>query len=474
MIPTVEKTLISPLPPRTIRHSDFPAGFIWGTATAAYQIEGAVEQDGRSPSIWDTFCKIPGKVRNGDHGDVACDHYHRYPQDIALMKEIGFNAYRFSIAWSRILPAGRGVVNAAGLDFYDRLLDQLLSAGIAPYATLYHWDLPQVLEDVGGWLVRDTAEAFAEYTDVTTKHLGDRLKHWTTLNEPWCSAFLGYGIGIHAPGQQDFAASLQASHHLLLAHGLAMPIIRQNVADAVAGIVLNPGPVYPASESAEDAAAAWRADGFQNRWYLDPVFGKGYPADTLAAYGQFAPEIQDGDLDVIAAPLDFIGINYYTRSVVKASEIHANPRVDHLLGAEQVYLPAVERTFFDWEVYPQGLSDFLMRLQRDYDPKSILITENGAAYQDTLLPDGSIEDTERTAYFQSHLEAALTAINNGVKLDGYFAWSFLDNFEWAEGYEKRFGMTHVDFDSQVRTPKRSAKWFQDFLASKAPSTANVR
>jgi beta-glucosidase len=457
----------TPVIPATTRllRRDFPTNFVWGTATAAYQIEGAVDQDGRSPSIWDTFCQTPGKVRNGDSGEVACDHYHRYPQDVALMKEVGFNAYRFSLAWSRILPAGRGRVNPLGLDFYDRLLDQLLQAGITPYATLYHWDLPQVLEDAGGWLRRDTAAAFAEYTDVATKHLGDRLKHWTTLNEPWCSAFLGYGIGIHAPGRQDFAASLQAAHHLLLAHGLAMPIIRQNVADAVAGIVINPSPVYPLSESAADLAAARRADGFQNRWYLDPLFGHGYPADTLAAYGPLAPKIEAGDLAIIAAPLDFIGINYYTRSVVKAAAACNNPTVDQLLGAEQVYLPDVARTFFDWEVYPQGLSDFLVRLQRDYDPKSILITENGASYQDTVLADGSIDDTERTAYFEQHLTAALSAMNQGVRLDGYFAWSFLDNFEWAEGYDKRFGLTYVDFHSQARTLKHSGRWFQTLLTA---------
>ncbi len=446
-----------------IKKSAFPKNFIWGTATASYQIEGATTLEGRTPSIWDTFAKTAGKVKNGDTGDVACDHYHRYEADFDLMQQLGFDAYRFSASWSRVLPNGRGQVNAAGLAFYDRLVDALLERNIKPYITLYHWDLPQILEDKGGWLNRDTADAFVEYTDVLTQAIGDRLKNWTTLNEPWCSAYLGYGIGIHAPGKTDFAASLQATHHLLLAHGLAMPIIRQNVTDVHAGIVLNPSPVYPASDSSEDRAAAHRADGFQNRWYFDPVFGQGYPSDILAAYGQSAPKIHSTDLEIIAAPLDFIGINYYSRTIVKAVPVRQILSPEGLLGYNHVYLPNVPRTFFDWEVYPSGLSDFLRRLQQDYNPKSILITENGATYQDTLEPDGQILDTERIAYFQSHLEACLEAIQQGVKLDGYFAWSFLDNFEWAEGYEKRFGLTHVDFLTQQRTMKQSGQWFGDFL-----------
>ncbi len=443
----------------------FGKKFVWGTATASYQIEGAFATDGRSPSIWDTFSKTPGKVQNGDTGDIACDHYHRYENDFDLMQQMGFNAYRFSISWSRVMPNGRGEINAAGMAFYDRIVDALLERGIEPYVTLYHWDLPQILEDTGGWLNRDTAFAFAEYTNAVTQVLGDRLKNWTTLNEPWCSAFLGYGVGVHAPGQSDFAASLQATHHLLLAHGLTMPIIRNNVADAKAGIVLNPAPVYPASNSSADIAAAHRADGFQNRWYFDPVFGKGYPTDTLASYGAYAPKVEVGDLEIIAAPLDFIGINYYTRTVVKDAVVEAIPAPHTLLGYEYVDLPNVPRTFFNWEVYPQGLTDFLERLQYDYKPKSIFISENGATYQDHLEADGSIHDTERTLYFQQHLAASLEAVQNGVKLDGYFAWSFLDNFEWAEGYEKRFGITYVDFVTQKRTPKQSARWFQDFLLS---------
>ena len=444
-----------------LKRSDFPADFIWGTATAAYQIEGAAATDGRAPSIWDTFSKTPGKVRNGDTGDTACDHYHRYTADLELMKSLGFGAYRFSISWSRVIPNGRGPVNAAGLVFYDRLLDAMLERGIQPFATLYHWDLPQTLEDAGGWLARDTAMAFAEYADVMTRALGDRLKNWATLNEPWCSAFLGYGIGIHAPGKTDFAASLQAGHHLLLAHGLAMPIIRENVPQAHAGIVLNPAPVYPASPSSADVAAAQRADGFQNRWYFDPIFNRGYPADTLKAYGDFAPVVEPGDMEIIAAPIDFIGVNYYSRNVVADAPVSANPAPEALLGFRNVRLNDVPRTSFDWEVYPQGLTDFLERVQRDYNPASILITENGASYLDQVI-DGSIDDPERTAYFQSHLAASLEALRKGVKLDGYFAWSFLDNFEWAEGYQKRFGLTHVDFATQARTVKSSGQWFKAF------------
>ena len=444
-----------------LKRSDFPADFIWGTATAAYQIEGAAATDGRAPSIWDTFSKTPGKVRNGDTGDIACDHYHRYTADFELMKSLGFGAYRFSISWSRVIPNGRGLINAAGLAFYDRLLDAMLERGIQPFATLYHWDLPQTLEDAGGWLARDTAMAFAEYADVMTRALGDRLKNWATLNEPWCSAFLGYGIGIHAPGKTDFAASLQAGHHLLLAHGLAMPIIRENVPQAHAGIVLNPAPVYPASPSSADVAAAQRADGFQNRWYFDPIFNRGYPADTLKAYGDFAPVVEPGDMEIIAAPIDFIGVNYYSRNVVADAPVSANPAPEALLGYRNVRLNDVPRTFFDWEVYPQGLTDLLERVQRDYNPASILITENGASYLDQVI-EGSIDDPERTAYFQSHLAASLEALRKGVKLDGYFAWSFLDNFEWAEGYQKRFGLTHVDFATQARTVKSSGQWFKAF------------
>jgi beta-glucosidase len=447
---------------KTLVKDHFPKHFVWGTATASYQIEGAVATDGRSPSIWDVFSHTAGKTKNGDTGDVACDHYHRYLEDFDLMKTLGFDAYRFSLSWSRVLPGGRGALNAKGLDFYDRVVDALLARNIAPYATIYHWDLPQILEEKGGWLARDTAFAFAEYSDVVTQRLGDRLKHWTTLNEPWCSAFLGYGLGIHAPGKTNPTEALQASHHLLLAHGLAMPIIRQNVPDAVAGIVLNPSPAYPASDSSEDVAAARLMDGFQNRWFFDPVFGRGYPEDMLEQYGQSAPKIEAGDLEKIAAPLDFIGINYYSRGIAAAPNREASLQ-EQFLGFRSVSLPDVPRTFFGWEVYPQGLSDFLLRLQRDYQPKSVLITENGATYQDVVNPDGSVKDLERRAYFQSHLAACLEAMAGGAKLDGYFAWSFLDNFEWAEGYEKRFGLTHVDFETQKRTVKSSGQWFQQFL-----------
>lgn len=447
-----------------VSRDQFPTDFTWGTATASYQIEGAAALDGRTPSIWDTFAHTPGKVFNGDTGDEACDHYHRYATDFDLMKNLGFNAYRFSTSWSRIIPNGRGAVNHKGLDFYDRLLDALLERQIMPYATLYHWDLPQTLEDKGGWASRDTAYAFAEYTDVLTQHLGDRLKNWITLNEPWCSAYLGYGIGIHAPGKTDFATSLQAAHHLLFAHGLAMPIIRSNVPNSNAGIVLNLVPTYAHNHSSQNEPAVQGMDGFFNRWYLEPIFGKGYPTDILEAYAAHAPRILDNDLQIIAAPLDFFGINYYSRSVVETIPSNPNSQnVGEILGFKQVNIPNVPRTSLNWEVYPQGLTDLLLRVQHDYNPKSLLVTENGATYQDQLEPDGSINDAARTAYFQSHIAACQTAITQGAKLSGYFAWSFLDNFEWAEGYDKRFGITYVDFKTQERTVKRSGQWFRQFL-----------
>jgi len=444
-----------------MKRSDFPANFIWGTATSAYQIEGAVSEDGRGPSIWDTFSHTPGKTKGGDHGDVACDHYHRYPEDIALMKELGVNAYRFSVAWPRILPEGRGRVNPRGLDFYNRLVDALLEQGITPWATLYHWDLPQPLEDQGGWPSRETAYAFAEYADLVTRHLGDRVKHWITLNEPWCSAYLGYHAGIHAPGQQNFKHSIWASHHLLLAHGLAVPVIRRNVTGARVGITLNLSPGYPASPDPADVAAARRFDGFQNRWYLDPLYGLGYPADMLALYGE-APSVQGDDLITIAAPTDFLGINYYSRAVVRNSDLEPY-RFQYVRVGE-------EHTDMDWEVYPEGLYDLLIRLGREYRPKAIYITENGAAYPDAVADDGGIHDLERVRYFQRHLALCLEALQHGAPLKGYFAWSLLDNFEWAEGYAKRFGLVYVDFPSQRRRIKASGYWFRDFLREAVASS----
>lgn len=440
----------------------FPPGFVWGAATAAYQIEGATREDGRGESIWDRFSHTPGKTANGDTGDVACDHYHRWGDDIQLMRTLGLNAYRFSIAWPRIVPDGRGHVNEAGLAFYDRLVDGLLEAGITPWVTLYHWDLPQVLQDAGGWTNRATADAFAEYVDVVTQRLGDRVKHWITLNEPWCSSFLSYHIGEHAPGHKNFNEALQAVHTLLLAHGQAVPIIRRNSPDAQAGITLNLAQVYPATESPDDQAAARRYDGYFNRWFLDPLYGRGYPQDMLALYGDRVPATEAADFDVIAAPTDFLGLNYYNPTF-----IYDTPDAPVLrTGATRI---EGEYTAMDWLVYPQGLYDLLVRVPREYPTGPLYITENGAAYPDQVSHNGEarVHDPERTRYYRQHLQAAQRALGDGVPLQGYFAWSLMDNFEWAWGYTRRFGITYVDYDTQQRTLKDSGRWYKQVIAANA-------
>ena len=437
----------------------FPENFVWGAATAAYQIEGAANEDGRGESIWDRFSHTPGKVVNGDTGDVACDHYHRWKEDLALLTALNLSAYRFSIAWPRILPTGRGPVNEAGLAFYDRLVDGLLAAGITPWATLYHWDLPQPLEDAGGWLNRATADAFAEYVDVVSRRLGDRVKNWITLNEPWCSAYLGYWLGIHAPGRTSFADAVRSTHPLLLAHGKATRILRQNVPDGRIGIVLNPFSVYPATDSAADQAAAQRYDGFANRWFLDPLYGRGYPEDMLALYGpELAPAVAPGDLDLIAAPTDFLGVNYYTPSFVRDA-----PEQAPLRGGDAP-APPDEQTAMGWAVYPQGFTDLLVRLARDYPTGPLYVTENGAAYPDEPAADGRVADPLRTSYYTRHLAAARAAIEAGAPLQGYFAWSLMDNFEWAFGYTRRFGLVYVDFATQQRTIKDSGRWYAGVAA----------
>ena len=430
----------------------FPDGFVWGTATASYQIEGAVHEDGRSESIWDRFSRTPGKTSNGDTGDVACDHYHRWREDIATMCELGVAAYRFSIAWPRVIPTGRGAVNEPGIAFYDQLVDALIEAGITPWVTLYHWDLPQVLEDQGGWPNRDTAHAFTEYVDVVTRRLGDRVKHWITLNEPWCSGFLGYYTGHHAPGRTSLADAFQAFHTLHLAHGLAVPIVRRNSPDAQVGITLNLSQIYPASDSAADRAAAQRQDALFNQWFLDPLYGRGYPEDAVALLGEAAPKTEPGDLEVIAAPTDFLGINYYTPAFVRDAPGEGG------LAVEQVRQEG-EYTAMDWFVYPQGLYDLMQRVHRDYPTGPLYITENGAAYEDAPPQDGRVADPERTRYYELHLAACRRAIDDGVPLAGYFAWSLMDNFEWAFGYTRRFGIVYVDFATQERTIKDSGHWF---------------
>ncbi len=446
-----------------IHRSDFPAGFLWGCSTSSYQIEGGVNEGGRGESIWDRFCATPGTIRDGSSGAVACDHYHRWPEDLDIARGLGANAYRFSIAWPRIFPRGRGAVpNAAGLDFYSRLVDGMLERGLQPWATLYHWDLPQALQDEGGWVARKTVDDFLAYTDAVTRHLGDRVKHWITHNEPWCTAFLGHQYGAHAPGLKDFRQAIQVCHHLLLSHGRAVPLIRANVKDAQVGITLSLHPIVPASASAADAAAVTRHDGLRNRWFLDPLHGRGYPADVLALLGSDVPQVQAGDMDAIATATDFLGINYYFPEEV------ADDPAGGAVRSRVVERHGVERTAFGWEVSPQGMVTLLDRVQRDYAPAQVYLTENGSTYDDVVLPDGRIEDAGRRSYLARHLEAAKTALAHGVPLKGYFAWSLLDNFEWAEGYVRRFGLTHVDYATQQRTLKASGHWYANFLKAGRP------
>jgi beta-glucosidase len=429
----------------------FPDAFIWGAATAAYQVEGAADEDGRGESIWDRFCATPGKIRAGDTGAVACDFYHRYPEDIALMQELGLGAFRFSIAWPRVLPDGRGRVNEAGLDFYDRLVDDLLAAGIQPFPTLYHWDLPQVLEDEGGWTVRRVAEDFIPYTEAVVGRLGDRVTHWTTHNEPWVVAWLGHSWGIHAPGRTSEQEAVDAAHHLLLSHGWATEVIRREVPNAKVGIVLNLEHVDPASESKADRAAALEMDGRANRWFLDPIFRAEYPDDV-----PFTPPVHAGDLEAIAARIDFLGVNNYFRFVVRE-------------GPEIVEPPGAQRTDMGWEIHPESLTKLLVRVAQDYAPPSIYITENGAAFADVRTHDGGVHDLERVDFLASHIEAVGDARAQGAPIDGYFVWSFLDNFEWAMGYSKRFGIVYVDYPTLERVPKDSFHWYRERITSLQPA-----
>jgi beta-glucosidase len=442
----------------------FPADFTWGTATSAYQIEGAVTEDGRAPSIWDTFSHTPGRIDNDDHGDVACDHYHRWPEDIALMKRLGTDAYRMSIAWPRVMPAGDGPVNTAGLDFYDRLVDALLDAGITPNITLYHWDLPQSLQDRGGWTVRDTAEHLADYASVVAARLGDRVTRWATLNEPLCSGWIGHLEGRMAPGLTDLTAAVHASYHLLLAHGLATRAVRAAAPGARIGLVTNHSPVEAASTRPEDIAAATRMDGHTNRWWLDPVYGRGFPADMRELYGVDLPE-RPGDLDTIAAPLDWHGLNYYFPATVTDDPRGPVPY------AREVRLPDVPRTGMDWQVDAGGLEALLLRLTDDYGVRELYVTENGSAFADTVAPDGTVHDPDRARYLEQHVNACARAVRKGVPLAGYYAWSLLDNFEWAYGYDKRFGLVHVDYATQTRTLKTSGLRYAEIIRAHRESHA---
>ena len=425
--------------------------FTWGVATSSYQIEGAATAGGRGPSIWDTFSRVPGAVINGDSGDVACDHYHRYNEDLDLIKWLGVNAYRFSIAWPRIFPQGAGSPNQAGIDFYDRLIDGALERGITPWPTLYHWDLPQALEDKGGWNSRATSERFAEYAHLMAEKFGDRVKNWTTLNEPFCSAWLGYLYGVMAPGIKDLQTAINASHHLLLGHGLATQAIRSVASDLRVGIVLNLTPAIPLNEN--DELAAKYADGFDNRWYADPVFKGSYPQDIVEGFGKEVP-IHAGDMQSISAPLDFLGINFYTRQTVTLDE-SAKP-----LPYRPVMVDGVERTAMGWEVHPESLTNIIMRVHRDYAPKEIYITENGSAWDDSVIND-KVDDPRRVSYLERHLDAMLAAKAQGAPVNGYFAWSLMDNFEWAYGYSKRFGIVYVDYETQKRIPKSSAYYYRE-------------
>ncbi|MBK5107531.1 MAG: beta-glucosidase, partial [Anaerolineales bacterium] len=386
-----------------------------------------------------------------------CDHYHRWKDDIGLMKKIGIQAYRFSISWGRILPEGRGEVNPSGIDFYSRLVDGLLENQIEPFITLYHWDLPQVLQDRGGWPARSTAEAFVEYADLVSRNLGDRVKNWTTFNEPFVSALVGYLEGRHAPGHQDIDEMLATAHHILLAHGWSVPVIRANATKPEVGIVLNLNSVHPASRSAADRAAAWRDDGIVNRWYLDPLEGRGYPKDIVEHFGRPMEFIQDGDLKTIAVPIDYLGVNYYTRGIARSKDL---PEIEN---EPQTLFANPNPTEMGWEVYPQGLFEILGRIHFDYNFPKLYITENGAAYPDTLNEEGLVIDPLRIAYYQAHLKSVSQAIAMGVPVKGYFAWSFMDNFEWAHGYSKRFGLIYVDFESQERILKSSAEYYRDVI-----------
>jgi len=445
----------------------FPEDFLWGTATASYQVEGAVEEDGRGASIWDTFSHAPGKVYRGDTGDVACDQYHRLEEDLDLMAELGLKAYRFSVAWPRIQPEGSGPANQKGLDFYRRMVDGLRERSIEPMLTLYHWDLPQALEDRGGWTSRETSERYAEYAGILYEALSDSVPYWITLNEPWVASWMGHAYGIHAPGKMDSADALAAAHHLLLGHGLALERLRSAGADNQIGVTLNLHPAHPARDREPDVEAARRVDGQANRLYLDPLFRGEYPEDIVSYYrerGVDGPPVEDGDMEIISSPVDFLGVNYYFRHHVRDapdevlsktpfSDLAARPIIPHL----------AEKTAMGWPVEPDGLTEMLVRLKDEYTEIPIYVTENGRAVHDYVDPEGNVKDEERISYLDSHFRAVNAAMERGVDLRGYMVWSFLDNFEWAEGYSKRFGIVYVDYPTQRRIPKASARWYKEVI-----------
>ncbi|MBY9074102.1 beta-glucosidase [Nocardioides sp. WL0053] len=446
-----------------------PDGFVFGASTASYQVEGAVDEDGRGPSVWDRFCAEPGRIADGSSGAVACDHYHRYPEDVALMKGLGLDAYRFSISWSRIQPEGRGRANAAGLAFYDRLLDELLESGIAPMATLFHWDLPQPLEDDGGWLNRETAERFAEYATLVGMRFADRVAHWVPVNEPNVVTMLGYGLGRHAPGKRLMFDALPAAHHLLLGHGRAVQALRAVNGKSI-GTATNHTPVLAASDSAEDKEAAASYATLWNRLFSDPVLRGSYPV----GFDALMPGPVEDDLRTIGTPVDFYGVNYYNPTRVAGPSTPAPPEApERLDGLPFVVLPVegYPRTDFGWPVVPGGLRDLLVMMEHEYDGllPPVFVTENGCAYDDAPDAAGRVDDRRRIEYLDGHLRAVGEAIAAGVDVRGYFTWSLLDNFEWAEGYTKRFGLVHVDFETQRRTPKDSYAWFARMVAENRTS-----
>ncbi|RFO98242.1 beta-glucosidase [Rhodoferax lacus] len=436
--------------PQPTLGSTFPEKFVWGVATSAFQIEGAAFADGKGPSIWDDFCKQPGAIADGSDGLLACEHYQRWQDDLDLVASLGVDAYRFSVSWPRVRPGGAGAWNEKGLDFYERLVDGLLARGIKPYLTLNHWDLPSELQATGGWTDRNTVHRFVEYAQGIDRRMGDRLATITTHNEPWVMSVLGYEQGIFAPGIKSRAAAMQASHHLMLSHGLALQALRAQGSKARLGIVLNLSPVQAATDSDADQAQAHLEDGKLLRWYMDPLFKGHYPEDVIGHLGADAPVLHTGDLAAIATPMDFMGVNYYSRSVASANGPWDTRQSGHPL------------TEMGWEVYPEGLTELLVRMHTDYPVPPLYVTENGGAFKD-LVQDGQVHDADRTDYIARHIEAVAQAMRQGVRMEGYMVWSLLDNFEWASGYAKRFGIVHVDYATQKRTLKDSAHWYSNML-----------
>jgi len=430
----------------------FPDGFLWGVSSSSYQVEGAWNEDGKGESIWDRFSHTPGNIKNGDTGDIACNHYHLHKKDVALMRELGVQAYRFSISWPRVLPKGKGATNRVGLEFYNRLVDELLEAGIEPWVCLYHWDLPQALQDEGGWTNRSIARSFADYAGLIARELGDRVKRWLILNEPRCVAWLGHFTGMHAPGIKNLELALKVSHHLLLAQGKTIQTLRDVSQDFQIGTIVDLNVVHPISDDEKDREAASKLDEFQNRWFIDPIFKGEYP--PLAKEAGLEPDRED--MDLIKQPLDFLGVNYYSRSLAVYDP--SNPLM--WIGVVDKKTPVTE---MGWEIFPNGLYEILTRLRKEYGNPMLYVTENGAAFEDNVKRNGEVQDDDRIAFLRDHIAAAYRAIKEGVRLNGYFVWTITDNFEWAEGYSKRFGLVHTNYKTLERTPKKSFYWYKQVI-----------